>query len=138
MKNILGFVFVSFSLLTLSACSSSPESSSSQVCAGARCRAVSLAQTPAQQAKGLMGVSELASDQGMLFVFSVADRYAFWMKNTVIPLDIVWIDEAFRVVHLEQASPCLTEVCPTYTPDAPARRVLELASGQAQEAGLKV
>lgn len=62
----------------------------------------------------------LAEDAGMLFVFERMRPFrSFWMKNTLIPLDMIWIDDSQRIVHIEEdVPPCEVENCPTYSPGA--------------------
>jgi uncharacterized membrane protein (UPF0127 family) len=74
----------------------------------------------------------------MLFFFSSDGDYPFWMKNTIIPLDMIWIDANRKIVHIaHEAQPCRVENCPNYPPNAIARYVLEVAGGVAKEHGLK-
>ena len=68
---------------------------------------------------------------GMLFVFETSDIYNFRMKNTLIPLDMLRIDEQFHVVKIMTAQPCTTDQCPTYQPGKEAKYVLEINAGQA-------
>jgi len=56
----------------------------------------------------------LAQNAGMLFVFDTPGSYGFWMKNTLIPLDIVRLDENLLVVDTATMTPCLSDPCPTY------------------------
>lgn len=97
-----------------------------------------VAQTPDQQAMGLMYRSSLAGDRGMLFPFSPARRVGFWMKNVTISLDMVFLRQG-RVEAIEQdVPPCAVEPCPTYGPAVPVDQVIELRGGRAAELGLKV
>jgi len=90
------------------------------------------------RAQGLMYRDHLAPDAGMLFFFATADEYPFWMKNTRIPLDIIWIDANRRIAHVKhEVPPCLVPDCPSYPPNAIAQYVLELAGGEAVKHGLK-
>ena len=74
----------------------------------------------------------LPENVGMIFLFPKADDYPFWMKNTLIPLDMIWIDEAHRIVHVaHDVPPCKADPCPDYPPNAKASSVLELAAGVA-------
>ena len=78
---------------------------------------------------------QLAQDRGMLFTFSQSEAWVFWMKNTKIPLDLIWINEKKQIVHMEQNVPICTRTddsCPQYRPNEGALYVLELAAGQAE------
>ena len=98
-----------------------------------------LAVTPKEREKGLMFRDYLGSDQGMLFIFEEEDFYSFWMKNTLIPLDIIWLNSHRQVVHIERnVPPCPGDPCPSYVPRYPAKYVLELKAGQADENGLRL
>lgn len=97
-----------------------------------------VAQTPQQQATGLMYRPSLASDRGMLFPFQQPRFASFWMKNVVIPLDMVFLYQGKVVAIENSAPPCATEPCPTYGPQAPVDQVIELRGGRASELGLKV
>lgn len=97
-----------------------------------------LAQTQQEVADGLMYRPSLAADRGMLFVFSEERYPSFWMKNTLIPLDLVFLDAAGVVVDVvENAPPCAGDPCPTYSPQAPARAVLEIKASSARRHGLE-
>jgi uncharacterized membrane protein (UPF0127 family) len=90
------------------------------------------------RAQGLMYRDHLANDAGMLFFFPEEGEYPFWMKNTRIPLDMIWIDSNRRIVHItHDVPPCHVADCPNYPPHAIARYVLELAAGVAKQHGLK-
>lgn len=95
-----------------------------------------LADTIQKRAQGLMYRTTLARDRGMLFTFGDSQLWAIWMKNTRIPLDILWLDEKKAIVHIEKNIPICTRVddgCPTYQPNQNAAYVLELAAGVADE-----
>jgi uncharacterized membrane protein (UPF0127 family) len=75
----------------------------------------------------------------MLFVFAETGQHHFWMKNTMIPLDMIWMDEAGTVLFISaDTPPCKVDPCPTYGPDFSARSVLEIAGGKAKSEGVKV
>lgn len=96
---------------------------------------VELADTPQKRAEGLMHREHLADDRGMLFTFPQAQAWGFWMKNTKISLDLIWINEKKQVVHMEQRVPTCTRTddsCPQYRPNENALYVLELAAGRAE------
>jgi uncharacterized protein len=94
---------------------------------------------PEQRAQGLMYRDHLRPNSGMLFVFPEDGVYSFWMKNTLIPLDMIWIDANRTIVHVKHGvPPCRIENCPGYSPEVSARFVLELAAGEAKKRGLAV
>lgn len=73
-----------------------------------------------------MNVSNLSENQGMLFLFDNEDYYNFWMKDTLIPLDIIFINKDLRIVDIIQAVPCKKDPCKVYTPKNKAKYVLEV------------
>jgi uncharacterized protein len=91
------------------------------------------------RAQGLMYRDHLDPAAGMLFFFSAEGEYPFWMKNTRIPLDIIWIGRDRRIAHIKHdVPPCVTVDCPSYPPNARAQYVLEIAAGGAKRHGLNV
>jgi len=89
------------------------------------------------RSQGLMFRDQLAPDRGMIFLFPKSGDYPFWMKNTLIPLDMIWIDDQKRIVHVAQnVQPCKADPCPSIPPGAPASYVLEVAAGMAARHGL--
>ena len=98
-----------------------------------------LAVTEEERAKGLMFRDKILPDQAMLFVFEKAGIHSFWMKNTLVSLDMLWLDDEKRIIHIEaNVPPCREEPCPSYGPLRAARYVLELKGGVAAELGLKI
>lgn len=97
---------------------------------------VEVADTPDKQQLGLMFREQMARDHGMLFIFSGETRRAFWMKNTKIPLDIIYFDRNLQLVSVANAKPCRTATCKSYPSTGPAMYVLELNAGLAEELGL--
>lgn len=107
-----------------------------RVCLNNACYEVEIAQTPAARTRGLMFRQELAEKEGMLFVFEEEAKHSFWMKNTLIPLDIVWIDSRGKIVDIAQnVPPCASDFCPSYAPTKAAKYVLEIAGGQMKKIG---
>lgn len=99
---------------------------------------VELAETREKQALGLMFRDSLPQDHGMLFIFPGEARRSFWMKNTRIPLDILYFNSNLELVSMAQSvRPCRTRNCPGYPSEGPAKYVLELNSGKAAELGVK-
>lgn len=100
---------------------------------------VETARTPAERSRGLMFRSLLAADHGMLFIFERPGKNRFWMKNTLIPLDIIWLDERKRIIHIEyQVPPCQRDPCPVYGPSADSRYVIEVNAGVVHDRGLRI
>ncbi len=96
---------------------------------------VEVADTPELQGKGLSGHSLLLGDQGMLFVFQKPDNYGFWMKDMMFPLDIIWFDQNFQVIHMERA--LMPSTYPeVFYPGSPALYVLEVKSGTSEAINL--
>ena len=139
-----------FVALLVTACSQQapapPPSEPASVAAGPRVTlpdnftySVEIAADPDLRAQGLMYRDQLRPATGMLFFFPTDGVYGFWMKNTLIPLDMIWIDSERKVVHIKtNVPPCRIEQCPSYDPGVPSRYVLELAAGEAAKHGLKV
>lgn len=100
---------------------------------------VELADTPEARERGLMFRQALAADAGMLFIHDDAEPLAYWMKNTYIPLDILYFDQDRRLVSAQLGVlPCGRQPqCPIYPSAGPAKYVLELNAGQAQSLNLK-
>ena len=100
---------------------------------------VELAETVDEKVRGLMFREHLDPDKGMLFVYQEEGRRSFWMKNTLIPLDIIWIDEDKKAVFIAvDVQPSGSEPHPTINPDVDAKYVLELNAGTAEKIGLAV
>jgi uncharacterized membrane protein (UPF0127 family) len=94
-----------------------------------------IANTARKRAEGLMYREHLDKDRGMLFTFDQAQPWTFWMKNTKIPLDIIWMNEKKQIVHIESNVPICTRTddgCRQYQPNEPALYVLELGGGMAE------
>ncbi len=98
-----------------------------------------LALTDEERQQGLMYREKMNPDQGMLFVFEEEGFYSFWMANMKMSLDILWLDKEKRIVHVEKhVPPCRQFPCPSYSPKFPAKYVLELVDGTADEHKLKL
>jgi uncharacterized protein len=98
------------------------------------------ATTDAQREHGLMARPHMAADHSMLFIFTDEAPRAFWMKNTLIPLDILYFDSARKLVAMQlNAEPCKGDPCAIYPSGGlSARYVLELNAGTAGQLGLKL
>lgn len=97
---------------------------------------VELATTPSERARGLMYREHLNADDGMLFLFDRMQQQSFWMKNTLIPLDMIFIDERGAIVGIvENAEPLSTT---SRSVRAPSKYVLELNGGTCRKLGIQV
>ena len=92
---------------------------------------IEYALTEAQREQGLGGRETLPNDYGMLFVFPRDGYYGFWMKDTLVPLDMFWLDDQGQVIWMEQ-SVATTTYPAVFYPQSPARYVLETTAGFAQ------
>ena len=90
-------------------------------------------------ARGLMFRNHLPWNAGMLFVFNEEEPQTFTMRNTLIPLDMIFIDSSFKIIDIkENVPPCEQEECPSYPSREPAQYVLEVNAGFVQEKGVKI
>ncbi len=101
-----------------------------QVCFEKTCFHVEVVHQKEELERGLKFRERLPPDSGMFFIFSSTQVYPFWMKDTKIPLDMIWIDYKHEVVYIQKnALPCREDPCVVYTPDVEAMYVLEVNSG---------
>ena len=127
-KKIILFMLILLTTMLLS-CNRENFECEDVVCIENDCFIVELPKTNAEFMTGLMNREYLPENKGMLFIFQNDDKHGFWMKNTLIPLDIIWINKDQKIVHIETAQPCKKDPCPTYHPDENARMVLEINAG---------
>ena len=81
----------------------------------------------------------LDTDEGMLFIFHEEAKHSFSMRNTLISLDIIWLDKDKKVIYIKEgAQPCKEEICETFKPDKDALYVLEINAGKVREIGLNI
>jgi len=101
---------------------------------------IELAISREDRQQGLMFREQLDEDAGMLFVFEKEQNLSFWMKDTLIPLDILYINDDGEIVDIKTMQPCPadTQRCPTYPSRSPAQYGLELNAGQALALELKI
>ena len=89
--------------------------------------------------EGLMNRNNLEENEGMLFIFDKEDYHSFWMKNMSFPIDIIWMDESKKIVHIEKSvPPCFEEKCRIYNPEEKSKYVLEVVANFTQEKKLKI
>jgi uncharacterized membrane protein (UPF0127 family) len=97
-----------------------------------------IADDAAERSAGLMNRANLPENGGMLFVFENEERHAFWMKDTLIPLDILFIDSAKKIVDIQAMIPCTSSSCKLYRSSAPAKYALEVNAGFVSMNGIRV
>jgi uncharacterized protein len=99
---------------------------------------VDIADTSDERTRGLMFRKSLPQDSGMFFIFDGEDQRSFWMKNTLIPLDMIFMDAGYKVVSVaKNVQPCKKDPCQTYPSVKPAKFVLEVNGGMSDSIGLK-
>jgi len=127
-------VIVAFVLLVVAACSSGEDRLVLHTGKGDFSFTVEIADTNEERAKGLMFRNELAADAGMLFDYGKEQETSFWMQNTLIPLDMIFIgaDGIVKNIHVN-AKPLDTTAIPS---GVPVQFVLEIPGGRSKEIGL--
>ena len=109
-----------------------------EICFSDDCFILDIPRTQEEMMQGLMFVEYLPDDKGMLFIFQDSEKHAFWMKNTLIPIDLIWLDEQLRVVYVQTAVPCTSDPCTIYAPNTSARYTLEINAGLAEQKNIDV
>ncbi len=98
---------------------------------------VELAETAEERRQGLSGRETLAADAGMLFLYSDEHRGGFWMKDTLIPLSIAFLDAGGAILAILDMEPCAADPCPTYDPGVGYWSALEVNQGAFSEWGVE-
>ena len=120
--------FFAFLVIFLIGC---VQQQTNEVTIGTTVISVEVANTFEERQQGLMFRESLAENKGMFFVFDTVGKHSFWMKNTLIPLDMIFISEDLIIVDILQAEPCVGDPCKRYTPRAEVKYVLEVNKGYA-------
>jgi len=89
---------------------------------------IEVAKTSMQRSQGLMFRTNLGIQEGMLFVYPQPGNHRIWMKNTLIPLSVIWLDENQTVIGVKILPPCSRDPCPSYGVLDPAKYIIELSS----------
>lgn len=95
-----------------------------------------LAEDPDERARGLMGVTDLGGLDGMVFRYGEEAHRGFWMKDTLLPLSIAFVDASGDVVSTADMVPCTADPCPSYAADAPFLVAIEAPQGGLEELGV--
>ncbi|MCP4187765.1 MAG: DUF192 domain-containing protein [Gammaproteobacteria bacterium] len=88
-----------------------------------------IAKTAIHRQHGLMYREFLSERSGMLFIYPEAGFHRIWMKNTLIPLTVVWFDIHQTVIHIDRLDPCQLSHCPSFGADSPSKYIIELTAG---------
>ena len=100
---------------------------------------VEIADDPSERSQGLMDRTKLCEKCGMLFIFDQPQEVSFWMKNTLIPLDMIFVSEDMKIVKVhENVQPCESDPCPTYSSDESVKYVVETNADFVRENGIEV
>ncbi len=141
MKTKTKFLIILALLLTALIFFISPvqKKSGNTVCFEDSCVDVELATTPKEMTIGLMNRTSLPEDMGMLFIFNEKGIHKFWMKNTLIPLDMIWLDESGKIIYIEKnAPPCNVPACPVFGPESDSKYALEVNGGYTERHKINV
>ena len=98
---------------------------------------VELARTAAARQQGLMNRRSLGTKAGMAFLYPESQRGGFWMKNTLIPLDIAFADARGRILRILTMQPCRRDPCRIYYPNVAYRTALEVNAGSFRRWGVR-
>jgi len=133
------FIFFLIALYHIETILSLSQKRVEKICFEKKCFKIETAEDEEERKTGLMFRDNLEKDKGMLFIFENEGIHGIWMKNTLIPLDIIWLDKNMEVVYIkENALPCEKDPCPSYKNNIPAKYVLEINAGKAEKIKLKI
>lgn len=133
------FFFSSFFFLPSSFSADKQADFPKKICLRDACLNIEVADTDIERARGLQERKSLEDDYGMLFVFETEGMYNFWMKDTLVPLDMIWIDKDRKIVDIKTyVPPCTEDPCPTYNPAGESLYVLETKAGLSTVLNYKV
>jgi uncharacterized protein len=137
---VIGMMFVGKSDLdsTSNVSTSTPQSSSATAKINGKTISLIVVDTEELREVGLGNRASLPADQAMLFVFDAPDTYEFWMKDMKFPIDIIWLDKDFKIVHIESDIAPETYPDETFMSETPALYVLEANALFAQQNNLKI
>ena len=142
MRKIFAKFLIIFLLIFIASCLKNPDKNLQEILIDNGERLITvraeIADDNEDRMKGLMFRNKLNENEGMLFIFENEDYQTFWMKNTLIPLDIIFIDGNLQIVDIKYALPCEEEPCVTYKSSKPARYVLEVNGGFTKRNGIIV
>jgi uncharacterized membrane protein (UPF0127 family) len=97
-----------------------------------------IADTENARETGLMGMQNINENEGMLFVYERPGAYAFWMKNTLMPLDIIFVSSDMKIISIQNMEPCTMEPCKIYPPPSNIMYAIEVKGGFAERHNVTV
>ncbi|MSS74194.1 DUF192 domain-containing protein [Candidatus Pacearchaeota archaeon] len=128
--SIIFFVIGTITLFLLT------ENKMPKVCFENSCFEVEIVDDDLERTRGLMFRENLANNMGMLFIFEKLGVYPFWMKNTILSLDIIWINSEFEVVHIEKET--VPQSLSNLNPKVEAKYVLEINAGLSIDKNIEI
>jgi uncharacterized membrane protein (UPF0127 family) len=137
-RGFIDVVWLFVGIVFISACSQKTSDLTIHTAAGDHRLQVEVAKNAVAQQRGLMYRQSLGKDSGMLFIFDEQQPLTFWMKNTLIPLDILFISSDLVIVDIMTMQPCTFDPCPVYTSKRPARYALEVNAGYVHAHAIKI
>jgi uncharacterized membrane protein (UPF0127 family) len=135
MKHLLYSVFFSILCVFTIACTTPPEVPYVQI--GNDYVSVEVVDSDEERQKGLMHREQLDENNGMLFIFETTRKLTFWMKNTLIPLDMIFISKDMKVINILTAEPCTQDPCTLYSSETAGKYVLEVNAGWSKTHNIK-
>jgi len=137
---ILIVIVVIYSLLTSgSAIAVEISFESSQLIIGGEEYSIEIARSVEQRNHGLMFRDRLEHRNGMLFIYPRSGYHRIWMKDTLISLTVIWIDEGSQIIDIKILPPCVQSPCPSYGVSKPSKYIIELSDGSHPlETGLRI
>ena len=100
---------------------------------------VEIADTLIEHTKGLMYRTSLDENLGMLFIFQEEATRSFWMKNTYLSLDIIFVNSNFEIIKIaKNAQPCTKDPCDKYSSDSPIKYIVEVNGGFTEREGIEI
>ena len=108
-----------------------------KVCFEEKCFYAEIADSDFERESGLMNRTFLDKNKGMFFIFEEEEYHLFWMKNTLIPLDIIWLDKDQKVVFIKENAE-LCQVCTPIIPTVKSKYVLEINAGLSRELNINL
>jgi uncharacterized membrane protein (UPF0127 family) len=136
-RGLLHVVCLLAGMIFISACPQKTSDLIIHAASGDRRLTVEVAKSAAALQRGLMYRQSLGNDCGMLFIFDEEESLTFWMKNTMIPLDILFISSDLMIVDMTTMHPCTFDPCPVYISKQPAKYALEVNAGYLHSHGIK-